>query len=200
MALYTKRDLNEGLRSEFIYKSYSHEDMNKYAQRALMNESKTFSRYKTYDVFLSHSYEDAQYILQLKKEIEKTGLSVYVDWIEDNQLDRSNVNRRTAELIRLRMKSCKTLLYALTENSKRSSWVQWELGFADGHKKGKVAIIPILEDDKSNNGFYKQEYLGLYPYVDYYGNSIFVNGIKYENSSFISLNKWLSLDDVTTIL
>lgn len=200
MALFTKKGLTEGLESDFIYKSYSYEDMSKYAQRVLKEDSKTFSSYKTYDIFLSHSYDDAQYILQLKKEIEKAGLSVYVDWIEDNQLDRSKVNRRTAELIRLRMKSCKALLYALTENSKKSSWVQWELGFADGHKKGKVAIIPILEDNKSDNSFYKQEYLGLYPYIDYVGNSIFVNGIKYENSSYTSLSKWLNIDDVAAIL
>lgn len=39
----------------------------------------------TFQVFLSHAYEDAEVIAGIKVLIEQEGLSVYVDWIEDPQ-------------------------------------------------------------------------------------------------------------------
>ena len=49
-----------------------------------------------FDIFLSHAYEDAEVIAGVKLLIEKEGLSVYVDWIEDAQADRSQVTAKTA--------------------------------------------------------------------------------------------------------
>ena len=37
----------------------------------------------SYDVFLSHSYDDRQIILGAKRFIEAKGYSVFVDWIEE---------------------------------------------------------------------------------------------------------------------
>lgn len=188
MALFNLNDL----KGDLIQKAYnyerlsSYESVDTYAKRKLNESTKAFSAYKTYDVFLSHSVKDAQAILQIKKVLENYGLSVYVDWIEDQQLDRSKVTPDTARIIRERLKGCKSLIYALTHNSTQSSWVQWELGLGDGQKNGKVAILPILTGNEVNPTFYKQEYLGLYPYIDYSGSSIYVNGKKY-----ISLRDWL---------
>jgi hypothetical protein len=50
----------------------------------LSKEAKSVSR--TFDVFLSHSVRDALLILGLRKLLEKEGLTVYVDWIEDKDL------------------------------------------------------------------------------------------------------------------
>lgn len=116
-----------------------------------------------FDVFLSHSKLDETIIAALGKEIEEIGYSVYIDWEVDKQLDRSNVNKNTANILRNRMKSSRSLIFAVSPNSKSSLWMQWELGFYDGHR-GKVAILPIVEGSADN--FYRQEYLGLYPYVD----------------------------------
>lgn len=133
----------------------------------ILNENVTgFSAYKTYDIFLSHSIRDARIILGLKKDLENRGLKVYVDWIEDSQLDRSKVTPENADLIRTRISSCRCLFYALSKESRLSSWVQWELGYADGNKNGMVAILPI-QTDSNESDFYKQEYLGLYPVVDH---------------------------------
>jgi hypothetical protein len=138
----------------------------KRATRILNENVKAYSAYRTYDIFLSHSIKDARIILGLKKDLENRGLKVYVDWIEDSQLDRSKVTPENADIIRTRIKSCRCLFYAISKESRLSSWVQWELGYADGNRNGKVAILPI-ETDSNDNDFYTQEYLGLYPVVDH---------------------------------
>jgi hypothetical protein len=167
-----------------------------FAERVLINESRTFSKQKKYDIFLSHSFEDAEVILQLKEEIEASGFSVYVDWIEDPQLDRTKVTKKNAAIIRDRLNSCKSLLYAISYNSQKSSWVQWELGLADGQKQGRVAIVPILEFDKPKD-FYKQEYLGLYPFIDKEAGLVWVNSTE---TKYESLGQWLEMINPLSIL
>ena len=131
----------------------------------ILNESvQNFSANITYDIFLSHSISDAEIILGLKEELTSKGFRVYVDWIEDPQLNRANVTKDTAIYIQNRMKTCKSLLYATSNNSKSSKWMPWELGFFDGYRK-KVAIIPISDTPSTSDDFKGQEYLGIYPYV-----------------------------------
>ena len=132
----------------------------------ILNENhQIFEKTKKYDLFVSHSYLDKSLILSLVELFNEAGHSVYVDWINDPNIDRSKVNRQTAELLRTRMDECKGLAYIATSNIVSSRWCPWELGYADGKKNGKCAILPIL---KGNNSSYKgQEYLELYPYIDY---------------------------------
>ena len=56
------------------------------------------------------------------------------------------------------------MLYLTTANSVQSVWMPWELGYFDGHKPGHVAILPVIE---SGVGFEGQEFLGLYPVMEY---------------------------------
>jgi len=115
----------------------------------------------TFQVFLSHAYEDAEVIAGIKVLIEQEGLSVYVDWIEDPQADRSRVTPRTADLLRQRMNHCQFLLFATSKASPDSRWMPWELGYFDGMRHDHVGILPIVES--AGGGFKGQEYLGLYP-------------------------------------
>lgn len=131
---------------------------------ALVSESAQFSEGRRYDVFLSHSFTDAKDVYGVKLLIEQQGRSVYVDWIEDKQLDRNNVTAATAEVLRKRMRSCKAMIYATSESSPLSKWMPWELGYFDGLRPGNVSIFPLLDDyDSSWSG---QEYLGLYPVIE----------------------------------
>lgn len=110
---------------------------------------------------MSHSFKDAEVIAGLKLLLERNGLSVYVDWIEDAQLDRSQVTAETAGTLRRRMKNCAFLLYATSESSPNSKWMPWELGYFDGlNDSDMVGIMPIVESD--GDDFKGQEYLGLY--------------------------------------
>src|SRR5437870_1783963 len=95
----------------------------------LTEEAHAFSAAKRYDIFLSHSYDDGELIYGVKKLIEALGLTVYVDWIDDAKLDRSKVTVKTAALLRERMKTCSSLVYAHSANSPQSVWMPWELGY-----------------------------------------------------------------------
>jgi hypothetical protein len=141
---------------------------------------------ETYDIFLSHSYLDQDIVLGLKGYLEEKGLSVYIDWIDDNQLERESVNEETAGILRKRMKQCQSLLFATSSNSSTSKWMPWECGYFDGIN-GKIAILPVSKvDEHSFNG---QEYLGLYPYIDVSSSIIWVNSTK---SGFCSIKDWLN--------
>jgi hypothetical protein len=127
-----------------------------------LRKSAAVSMDTEFDFFMSHSYEDAQVIAGVKIIVEnQTGQSVYVDWIEDTQLDRSKVTPETAETLRQRMRHCRFMLYATSKASPNSKWMPWELGYFDGLRPNKIGILPIVQS--SNDGFMGQEYLGLYP-------------------------------------
>lgn len=124
-----------------------------------------------YDVFLSHSIRDELLVLGLKRELERVNLTVYVDWIEDPNLDRVTVSPMTAQTLRERMNSCRSLVYATSNNASASRWMPWELGYFDGHQgQSKVAICPIETGSGSIQG---QEYLGIYKRLE----PVLANGI-----------------------
>lgn len=134
---------------------------NRSAQKILEEYGRKFNKYEEYDIFLSHAFADAELILGAKNILEKEGFKVYIDWIDDFDLDRANITEEGAERIRERMKSCKHLVYVTSKNARYSKWMPWELGFFDGQKPDKVAIFPLL--DNESDYFKGREYLSLYP-------------------------------------
>jgi len=142
--------------------------LQKSAGQILVEEARAFSAQKAYDIFLSHSYDDGELILGVKKLIEALALTVYVDWIDDPKLDRSKVTVKTAAVLRERMKACSSLVYAHSANSPSSVWMPWELGYFDGFRLHQVWILPLVSDYDSE--FKGQEYLGLYPSVEKLGS------------------------------
>ena len=66
------------------------------------------------------------------------------------------------------------------------------MGFADGHKNRRVAILPITDNDENSTDFYKQEYLGLYPYIDKTDTVIWAN----ENGKWKNLKDWIKGEDI----
>ncbi|UBZ08957.1 toll/interleukin-1 receptor domain-containing protein [Leeuwenhoekiella palythoae] len=127
----------------------------------LINESKSYSKF---DIFLSHSYLDRSVIRGLFIELTSMGYRVYVDWLIDPHLDRTNVTKESAELIRRRMKSSESLLLAISTNASTSKWMPWELGFVDGNTS-KCAIIPVSDKLFPSESYQGFEYLKLYPFV-----------------------------------
>ena len=128
------------------------------------NILKSTAAAQTYDVFLSHSSnEPDEIIFGIKGYLEDANLSVYIDKVDDPQLSPDNVTRETAEVLRVRMKSSKSLLYVYSRHSTKSRWMPWELGYFDA-LKGSVGVLPVVQN--SQNSFKGEEYLGLYPYAD----------------------------------
>lgn len=186
MALFTESAIRQRAQAEMSRSGL------KKAASLVMEASALFSPEKKYDIFLSHSFHDADLILGMKGTLEDLGYIVYVDWIDDLQLDRSKVTPATAERLRAKMNSSKSLFYVTTANADDSKWMPWECGFFDG-KKEKVAIVPIQKSSKDNN-YSGQEYLGLYPYVvkqnDSHGNEKL--WVRRSKSSYVGYDTWVS--------
>lgn len=152
MALYSSRYL-KGLS----------ENKTPNAKTLMFSESRSQVN-RGYDIFLSHSFLDKDEVEGLYIELMNLGYSVYVDWIVDPQLDRNNITKQSAELIRTRMTSCKSLFLAVSTNSELSKWIPWELGFVDGNV-GKCAIIPVSRSLFTIRSYDRREYLKLYPFI-----------------------------------
>ncbi|WP_400194249.1 toll-Interleukin receptor [Hymenobacter sp. B81] len=167
MALFTEQQLINRVSRQQITGLAGY-DMSRKAQ-VLLSKTRNFQntpqgRLKSYDIFLSHSTNDAQKVAGLKLLLEDMGYSVYVDWIEDPQLDRTNVTKDTAAVLRGRMHTCRSLFYAFSEHSGGSKWMPWELGYFDGIKQ-MAAVLPIRAGSTASDSFQGTEYLGLYHYI-----------------------------------
>ena len=53
----------------------------------------TVSDNTVFDIFLSHSFLDKSEVQGLYQELTDFGFTVYVDWIVDPHLDRTNVTK-----------------------------------------------------------------------------------------------------------
>lgn len=168
------------------------------------NKHKTFSkiinesnrRFDTYDIFLSHRKADEKIILGIKQLLEEEyNYTIYVDWIDDPQMSRTNVNKSTANTLRTKMRACKCLVYVYTKKSTGSKWMPWELGYMDGSKPNKCTIFAIAstKTDKSPS-YQEQEYLNIYPPLKEeiskynYRPDLFV----YEDKGKIAFKTWMN--------
>lgn len=144
-----------------------------------------------YDLFISHSFKDKELVIGLYRLFSNANYNVYIDWIEDSTLDRTNVTPSTASIIKNRIMNSTGTSYIATSNSTSSKWCPWELGVADG-VKGKVCILPVMDDS-----FKGQEYLGLYPYIEYEkvkGKDEYQFWVydQTDNRKYVILKDWLS--------
>jgi hypothetical protein len=198
MGLFTEERLRARVENQLRkgYSGYIYDSFESKAKTILnesLNQQRAFSATtKTYDIFLSHSSGDAALVAGLKLELEDLGYSVYVDWIEDPKLSRANVTKDTALVLQARMKQCKALLYAFSENATNSKWMPWELGYFDGIK-GTVAVLPISRTSKSS--FQGSEYLGIYFYIQIAtinGTNNHALWVHETSTKYILFNSWIT--------
>jgi hypothetical protein len=120
-------------------------------------------RLPRYDIFLSQTIRDAEIVLGVYDLLTSVGYSVFCDWIEAPDTNRSQVTPANAAFIRATMGVSDTLLFLDTEGAVQSLWMCWELGWFDGGR-GPVAVLPVLGE---GTRYYRgREFLGLYPYVE----------------------------------
>jgi len=162
MALFTEQQIRARFESE--KRSRNSRGYRYFTATEALNEGRITDSTQFYDIFLSHTSLDNELIAGLKLILEDMGLKVYVDW-NDKQLDPNNVTPETAAVLRERMKQCKSLLYAFSENASKSKWMPWELGYFDALKNSRVAVLPISKTDKYS---YKgSEFVGLYYFIQF---------------------------------
>ena len=200
MAFFKAQDLRN--RGERIIRSSRRTRIGSFSRAVenfstILNESKEPNPFEEFDIFLSHSYNDKALVVGLRAEIINAGFSVYVDWIDDPQLDRANVSRDSVKLVRTRMMYCKSMIYAFSDNAASSIWMPWELGFMDGVKE-KVTILQINEISENNKINYEgREYLKLYKILDLSNGNLLV---KSNNSNNITAyREWLGGMDPGTV-
>lgn len=168
------------LRNRPVTKSFSD-------QIQILNESKTRS---SFDIFLAHSYVDKEDVQALYDYLTDLNFSVYVDRIVDPHLDRSNVTKASATIIRNRLRSSKTLLLAISPDAVLSKWIPWELGYVDGHTQ-HCAIVPVSKDVRPPSTYEGFEYLKLYPYIKQARVDLADEMHVVESSTrFVSFNGW----------
>ena len=159
MALFTEQQIRTRFEKEKQTRSIG--DRYFSATEAL-NEGRITDSTTQYDIFLSHSSKDKELIAGLKLILEDLGYKVYVDW-NDDALNPNVVTPETAKILRARMKQCKSLVYAFSENASNSKWMPWELGYFDALRNSRVAVLPISQTAK--NSFNGSEYLGIYYFI-----------------------------------
>lgn len=179
----------------------NYEDMKRksetlFREKSIILASADFSRKSTNikcEVFLSHSSKDEEILPGVIKFLEGFGVKVYIDK-KDNALPKVT-SPETAEILKQRIRESRKFIVLVTENSKDSRWIPWELGLADEMKKlNNIALLPAIKL-YDNGSWTKQEYLGLYDRVELnrFKNQsddkwIVVN--HHENSG-IELREWL---------
>lgn len=174
--ILSKRFLNEQVQKRIITDSYS------YPQPKDLSE---------YDVFISYSWNDKSYAEKVVQLLERCGYTVYIDY-NDLRLDRGNVTEETALRLIAVMKKCKALLHLYSPSASVSKWCPWEVGIFSGMKNMKCANLPLVENQ--GDDFKKQEYLEIYPYVDYEKTK---ETLKYDfwicesDNRYVSLRAWL---------
>ena len=188
MPLFTEQQIRNRYLSEKQHRDSSR-GYRYFSATDALNEGRITDSTKLYDIFLSHSSKDKELIAGLKLLLNDMGYSVYVDW-NDEKLDPNNVTPETAAVLRERMKQCKSLIYAFSENASNSKWMPWELGYFDALKKSRVAVLPISQTAKYS---YKgSEFVGVYYVVHFAQTSSNKDAIWVHNGDdYVNFKYWL---------
>jgi hypothetical protein len=149
--------------------------ISKSLENELLNESRTFSESLRFvskpTIFLSHKHydekdkehEDLRGIIKL---LEDSGGKVYIDSF-DNQMPNT-ISGETAQRIKNVIKSCDKFILFATNEAIESFWCNWELGIGDTYKYMEhIAILPMKDDGASDTKYKGNEYLQIYPRIDY---------------------------------
>ncbi len=149
--------------------------------------------YQSFDVFLSHSSKDKDILPSVINFLSGYGVNVYIDKT-DEELPRIT-SPETGEILKNRIQEARKFIVLVSESSRHSKWMPWELGIADEKKKiSNIALLPAVQDS-SFPDWPQQEYLGLYPRIVYSNfkgqqQSVWMVLNHHENTG-TELNEWL---------
>jgi hypothetical protein len=97
----------------------------------------------TYDVFLSHSAKDREFVVRLATDLAEAGLQVWLDQWNIRPGDSFAVAIEDA------IKASRFLLIVMSPDYFQSAWTkqEWQYALADEIERGRVRLIPILYRD-----------------------------------------------------
>ncbi|MBR8537010.1 toll/interleukin-1 receptor domain-containing protein [Carboxylicivirga sediminis] len=143
-------------------------------QESTVNESlkniRTFSASSEYTskptVFLSHKHDDLKDMRGFMGTLQKHGAKVYIDSMDNRMPNQTSGD--TAKRIKEVIKFCDKFILLATDKAIESYWCNWELGIGDTHKYiQNIAILPIKEKGTYDHNFKGNEYLQIYPVIEY---------------------------------
>ena len=132
--------------------------------------------------------EDVEELTGVMEIIENLGAKVYIDSM-DNKMPNHTCGD-TALRIKDVIKHCKKFILIATEKAIESYWCNWELGIGDTHKYiDHIAIVPIKKKGESDSSYKGNEYLQIYPRINY--NKAFTNirGVKFKEGYYVEKPK-----------
>lgn len=138
-----------------------------------LKESRTFSAKTAFTtkttVFLSHKHDDLEDDEELKgfiEILEDMGVKIYIDSMDNTLPEQTSGD--TAKRIKEIIEYCDKFILLATSKAIESYWCNWELGIGDVHKFQKnIAILPIKEKGQVDSQYKGNEYLQIYPRIDY---------------------------------
>lgn len=114
-----------------------------------LQDGKSIQGVKHYDLFISHSSRDKNYVRKVVEEANAIDLNCYVDWTADNDfLKRSMVSDYTKEVLKVRMGQSKNLLYLSSDKSRKSPWVSFELDYYKNSLRREIWMIILDGEDE----------------------------------------------------
>ncbi|CAM4020140.1 toll/interleukin-1 receptor domain-containing protein [Cohnella lubricantis] len=116
-------------------------------------------------VFISHKSEDAQKAYWVGQQFQRQGVSYYLDVLDDNLFGSGEI---LTNHLRNKLNECTHLLAIITNNTKISWWVPFEIGLATEREYPISSYVsywdkqrlpdylwkwPVLESDQDLNNY-----------------------------------------------
>ena len=116
---------------------------------------------KSYDLFISHSFEDNELILKIIKYLNKFNLNIYCDWLSDNDfLKRKYASEYTKLILKRRIEQSNKVLFIKTKNTNDqnnnfySEWVAMEILYSKDINK-PIECVYFIDDNQKEFTLYK---------------------------------------------
>lgn len=137
-------------------------------------------------VFLSHKHDDLADLRGLIGVLENAGAKIYIDSM-DNKMP-SETCGETAKRIKDVIKFCDKFILLATAKAIESYWCNWELGIGDTYRYADhIAILPMKEAGQYDSQYKGNEYLQIYPQIDYRnGTTFYTDGRKVPAGYYVS--------------
>ena len=165
-------------------------------EKAIINESLSETRNFSFKnkiqykptIFLSHKHSDLEDLQGVMGMLEELGAKIYIDSMDNKMPEQTS--GETAQRIKEVVKYCKKFVLLATESAIESYWCNWELGIGDTFKYiDHIAILPMKEKGEYDSQYKGNEYLQIYPKIDYHKAFTNLQGHFFKEGYYVSTPK-----------